>query len=95
MKMMARSWKRDCCAVVEGGFDMDLHHFEVWGLDGEFLGEITPGDIPNYGECVTKLNAGDCPICSGWDDGLGNSCSREGWGEREYVTEWPELNEDS
>jgi len=91
---MMKEWKRDCCVVVEKDFDHDLHSFDVYGLDGGLLGEITPADIANYRDCVTKLDAGDCPICDGWDDGMSNTCSLAGWGEDELdalVTFSPEL----
>jgi len=78
---MMKTWKRDCCNIVEHSFDYDLHMFKLYALNGEYLGNITPGDIENYKECMTKLDAGDCPICDQWDDGLGNTCSLNGWGK--------------
>lgn len=88
---MPRDWGRDCCVVVEKDFDKDLHSFDVYALDGSALGEIIPADMGNYSECVVKLEVGECPICDKWDDGLGNTCSLEGWGEwlDDYMVDYP------
>jgi hypothetical protein len=78
-----KDWKRDCCVVVETAFDYDLHAFDIYGLDGYLLGEIVPADLANYNHCIERLGAGECPICDGWEDGLGNTCNLDGWGEEE------------
>lgn len=40
-------------------------------------------DMGDYLECVKLLNAGHGPISDGWEDGLGNACTMDGWGDAE------------
>ena len=49
----------------------------------DYLGVIYPYDLDDYRECVNKLLQGENPVKAGWEDGMGNSLSYEGWGEEE------------
>ena len=65
--------------VVEKDFDFDLHCFAVY--EGEkYLGSIFPATIDDMISCKSDLDEGNEPIDSGWEDGNGNTCSRDGWG---------------
>lgn len=48
--------------VEEVGFDHDLHAFEVYSKNGEFLGLITPDNIDDMNYIVKCLNNGECPV---------------------------------
>jgi len=71
-------WQRDCCKVIAIDWDRDFRAFEIYRLDGSYLGAITP-DVQNYQECRARLDAGQCPVCEHWDDGLGHLCTKAGW----------------
>lgn len=66
--------------VEEIEHDYSLHAFEVYH-NGKHLGNIYPDTIEDMENCITELDAGHDPISGGWEDGLGNSCSMNGWGE--------------
>ena len=66
--------------VYESEYNFDLHCFKVYNEE-KYLGTIYPSTIEDMESCATSLNNGDDPISAGWEDGCGNSCSLEGWGE--------------
>lgn len=59
------------------------HHISSWEFDNKYLAIIYPADMGDYLECVKLLNAGHGPISDGWEDGLGNACTMDGWGDAE------------
>lgn len=66
--------------VEETTYDYDLHAFEVYN-DGELLGTVYPGDLEDMERCIAELDNGNDPITDKWEDGLGNTCTLEGWGK--------------
>jgi len=59
--------------------ETDLLRFE--DLEGNLLGYVSFND---GGEELTKeLDNGADPIAEGWEDGIGNTISLDGWGEKE------------
>lgn len=76
-----REWTfKNEITVEEIAYDGDLHAFEV-SHNGKRLGSIYPDTIEDMKSCITELDAGHDPISAGWEDGLGNSCTMNGWGE--------------
>lgn len=67
--------------VVEEDFDADLHCFKCYNKDGDYLGRIVPSCIEDMRSCIADLDAGNDPITSGWEDGIGNACAWKGWGD--------------
>lgn len=55
--------------------------FDVYNADGKFLGGIYPDTDEDSESCVKDLDDGSEPITDGWEDGCGNSCSIDGWGD--------------
>lgn len=66
--------------VEECEFDYDLHCFKVYNGE-KYLGIIYPGSIEDMESCIEELDNGNDPISDGWEDGMGNSCTIDGWGE--------------
>lgn len=66
--------------VYEKHWDKDLHCLEVYNRS-EYLGTVYPGDIENMQYCFKLLDSGKDPISDGWEDGCGNACTLDGWGE--------------
>lgn len=66
--------------VTEQPFDYDLHCLEVYN-NGKYLGTVYPGSIEDMQACIHDLDAGTDPVTGGWEDGNGNTCSLDGWGE--------------
>lgn len=58
--------------------ETDLLRFET--LEGDILGYVMFDDGGE--ELIKELNNGADPIAEGWGDGLGNTISLEGWGDR-------------
>lgn len=57
-----------------------IAYIEVRNADGEHLGDIYGGyDDRDLTEAWEKINHGACPICDGWEDGLGHACTADGW----------------
>lgn len=74
-------WKfEDGIEVYEVDFDGDLHNFNVYNGD-DFLGTVYPASVADMNTCIKDLNEGSNPIVDGWEDGNGNTCTLEGWGE--------------
>lgn len=74
-------WTFADCTVREIDWDGELHAFNVFDLDGEYLGQITPADAKATEGCRDALDEGSSPIADGWEDGYGNCCTLSGWGE--------------
>lgn len=74
------SWIFGNIEVYEIDHDADLHAFSVYNGD-EKLGTIYPNELDDMNACIEALNAGSNPIEDGWEDGCGNTCSLDGWGE--------------
>ena len=55
--------------------------FDVYNADGKFLGGIYPDNDEDSEECIKELDDGSEPITDSWEDGCGNSCSLDGWGD--------------
>ncbi|WP_405101517.1 hypothetical protein [Oceanobacillus sp. FSL H7-0719] len=59
--------------------ETDVLRFE--NLDGDILGYVSFDD---GGEEMTReLNRGIDPIAEGWEDGIGNTISLNGWGDNQ------------
>lgn len=75
-----REWNfENGIAVEECAYNYDLHCFKVYNGD-KYLGAIYPGTIEDMESCIGELDEGYDPISSGWEDGLGNICTMDGWG---------------
>lgn len=66
--------------VYESEFDYDLHCLKVYNGDN-YLGTVYPDSIEDMKSCFKDLDAGNDPITGGWEDGMGNSCTLDGWGD--------------
>ena len=60
------------------GIEMTCHtdYISVRNADGERLGHIYSADPAEDWE---KITHGACPLCDGWEDGLGHACTAYGW----------------
>lgn len=65
--------------VWESEYDYDLHCFKVYNGD-KYLGTIYPSTIEDMESCIEDLDNGDDPISCNWEDGCGNGCTLDGWG---------------
>ena len=76
-----REWNfKNGIRVVETEYDYDLHSLKVYNGE-EYLGTVYPADIEDMTKCFAVLDAGNDPISNGWEDGCGNTCTLDGWGE--------------
>lgn len=79
--IIMREWKfENGISVQEDEFNYDLHCLKVYHGE-KYLGTIYPGSIEDMENCFKDLDNGNDPISNGWEDGLGNSCTLDGWGE--------------
>lgn len=76
-----KTWKTNFAIIEEVDFDYDLHAFDVYNHSGNKLGTIHPASIEDMKSLIADLDNGDCPIADGWEDGNGNTCNTDGWGE--------------
>lgn len=76
-----RVWETDLVTVAEVEFDADLHAFEVYDKQGKYLGMVSPACLEDMDVLVLDLDNGSCPVGDGWEDGAGNTCCIEGWGD--------------
>ena len=67
--------------VKEAEFDYDLHVLKVYNAE-EYLGTVYPADTEDMRKCFASLDAGNDPISDKWEDGCGNTCTLDGWGEQ-------------
>lgn len=80
--MVYNTWNTQYGHIInEVDYDHDLHAFDVYA-GVRLLGSIYPSTIDDADECFEKLDNGEDPVADGWEDGLGNSCSEDGWGMR-------------
>nr|DAG73559.1 MAG TPA: hypothetical protein [Caudoviricetes sp.] len=76
-----KEWKfENGIEVYEKEYDYDAHCFEVYNED-EYLGTVYTSSGEDTTECIERLDAGFDPISDNWEDGMGNSCTLNGWGE--------------
>lgn len=72
--------------MEENDFDYDCHQFDFFSKEnGRYLGVLTPQDSDQTNEVVADLDdllkEGYDPIQAGWEDGMGNTLSYDGWGD--------------
>lgn len=78
-----KEWKlKNGIKVCEAEFISDLHCLEVYNGE-QYLGTVYPGCIGDMESCFKDLDLGKDPISDGWEDGLGNQCVLDGWGDDE------------
>lgn len=65
--------------VEECDYDHNLHCFKVYNGD-EYLGSVYPETIEDMESCIEAMEDGEDPISGGWEDGMGNVCNVDGWG---------------
>ena len=76
-----KEWKfENGIEVYEKEYDYYAPCFEVYNED-EYLGTVYTSSGEDTTECVERLDAGFDPISDNWEDGMGNSCTLNGWGE--------------
>ena len=76
-----REWKfENGINVYEEEFNFDLHVLKVFDGD-RYLGTVYPDSIETMESMFEDLDNGNNPIDSEWEDGCGNSCTLDGWGE--------------
>lgn len=66
--------------VSEENFDYSLHCFEVYSGE-RYLGTVYPDTIEDMHELIKELDDGSEPITDSWEDGNGNTCTLDGWGD--------------
>lgn len=81
--MTMKKFETAAVNIEEVEFDHDLHIFKVTNKDGEMLGTIVPPDVEDMNLIIRELANGGCPVADKWEDGMGNSCTMNGWGEYE------------
>lgn len=50
-------------------------------LKDKYLGSIIAADRDDFDGLLDDLENGSNPVVDGWEDGIGNSCSYDGWGD--------------
>ncbi len=58
----------------------EFKEFEVY-FDGKLLGTIVPCDEDMLQSLIGDFDSGHNPVTESWEDGRGNTCSMEGWGQ--------------
>ena len=77
-----REWNfKNGIRVVETEYDYDLHSLKVYNGE-KYLGVVYPADVDDMMKCFDELDAGNDPISDKWEDGCGNTCTLDGWGEQ-------------
>jgi len=76
-----KEWGNNGITVVEVDYNYDLHAFDVYNGD-IFLGSVYPATIEDMEECIKALDRGEDPVTDGWEDGCGNACLIDGWGNK-------------
>jgi hypothetical protein len=76
-----RTWENGEITVSEVDYNYDLHAFDVYVGD-RFLGTVYPATIEDMARCIKALDDGEDPVSDGWEDGCGNVCSLDGWGNK-------------
>lgn len=70
------------CEILKEEYDNALNSFVVW-YGNTRLGDIIPNNITDMHTAIELLDNGGCPVCDGWEDGFGNSCTLQGWNRLE------------
>lgn len=65
----AHTYERDC--------DYDLHSFDVYNKQDEYVGSVYPYNLEEMKECRKALKEGECPICDNWEDGHGRTLGHD------------------
>ncbi|HOJ47587.1 MAG TPA: hypothetical protein PLD48_01795 [Bacillota bacterium] len=84
VRITAGRWHCPKCGVDIVQSSADLTRFSVITADGDVMGEVYRQDVADVVQTMQLLNAGGCPVCESWDDGVGNRCSSVGWGKAEF-----------
>lgn len=58
-------------------FDYDLHSFDVYNKQDEYVGSVYPYNLEEMKECRKALKEGECPICDNWEDGHGRTLGHD------------------
>jgi hypothetical protein len=77
-----KTWKTALVTIEEVNFDHDLHAFEVYNHGGAMIGTINPDSVEVMEVLIADLDNGACPVADSWEDGNGNTCSVNGWGDQ-------------
>lgn len=72
-----RTWEIDNLIITSD--DRNLC-FNVYAYN-KLIGIIYATDRNNFNDCFLYFDVGVNPIKDGWEDGLGNVCTINGWGE--------------
>lgn len=81
---MRALWVTPLATIVPEEVDHQLCRFNVY-LNGDavYLGSVYPADLVDQEILVKDLNDGSCPLADHWEDGAGNTCGPNGWGQDE------------
>lgn len=79
-------WTCENCGITvfQNSDNNDMGYFTVKNSDGDIMGSIFRDSVSEIVLAMQLLNNGGCPVCDGWDDGIGNTCSPSGWGKTEF-----------
>ena len=83
-ELKAGVWKCGKCfvCITQGAEAIaDYSFFTVKNKDGDIMGSLFRQDVDAIAETMRLLDRGGCPLCEGWQDGIGNICSPSGWGK--------------
>ncbi len=72
--MTTYTCKKCGCTTDTNSFDTLV----VTDKKGDHLGLVSLG-TGDHAYCVDELNNSACPVCDGWEDGIGNTCNIDGW----------------
>jgi len=81
-------WRCKCCGVSvtqHSKMLSDYSRFTVKNRDGDVMGSIFRQTVSEIVLAMELLDSGGCPVCGGWSDGTGNTCSPRGWGRTEFM----------
>lgn len=95
--MKMQKWTCEKCgSEIRNRGEVDQpYELDVYNADGDYLGYIDNGYEEQMLDALNQLNNGGCPICDGWEDGAGNSCTEDGWGKEPVKTTeeiWQEVD---
>jgi ribosomal protein L37AE/L43A len=84
VNLKAGIWHCDKCGVSIIQNKKDYSRFSLQKNDGDIMGELFRYDFSAIVQTMKLLDSGECPVCEGWNDGIGNTCSPSGWGKTEF-----------
>lgn len=69
------SWEcARCGAVITAeDHDYDLREYRIHTMRGRYVATHIPHNLRAQAEDVARLDAGECPLCDGWEDGEGGT----------------------